>query len=171
MDASRDLGYRIGPGDILSVRVWNQDTMSAPRTRVRDDGMISLPFLQDIEAEGLTPTELAKRLEVRLKSFVVTPIVTVTVEEIRPVHASVLGEVTRPGQYPLDRGSGVLQALAAAGGMTQYADANAIYVIRQDPKANPSGQTRIRFQYKSLVHGSGPGAAFRLRDGDVVVVE
>jgi polysaccharide export outer membrane protein len=160
--------YVIQAGDQLSIRVWGQDSMSA-RTRVRPDGRISLPFLDDVEAAGLTPSALSKRIQARLKEFVVNPVVTVSLEDLRPVSVSVLGEVVRPGQYPLDQGAGVLHALAAAGGMTAFADKESIYVIRT--RKGGGEPERIRFTYVSLAGAQGRAASFRLHGGDVVVVE
>ena len=160
--------YLIQPGDQLSVRVWGQEAMSA-RAKVRPDGRISLPFLDDVEAAGTTPTALGKRIQARLKEFVVNPVVTVSLEDLRQISVGVLGEVTRPGQFQFDPGTGVLQALAAAGGMTPFADKDAIYVVRTQQQ----GRTpeRIRFTYQALTSAQGRSASFRLQAGDVVVVE
>jgi polysaccharide export outer membrane protein len=160
--------YRISPGDVISVRVFNQDSMSSLHTRVRDDGKVSIPFLQDVDVAGSTPNELSQRLQVKLKAYVVNPVVTVTVDEFRPLRVSVVGEVARPGQYELERGAGVLAALAAAGGLTDYAHRDALFVLRTgaDGKAQ-----RIRFRYASLIEGEKPAAIFHLRAGDVVVAE
>jgi polysaccharide export outer membrane protein len=160
--------YVIQVGDQLSVRVWGQDSMSA-RSRVRPDGRISLPFLDDVEAAGVTPSALGKRIQARLKEFVVSPVVTVSLEDLRPVAVSVLGEVARPGQFPLDQGAGVLHALAAAGGMTAFADKDSIYVIRT--RKGAGDPERIRFTYPSLAGAQGRAATFRLQGGDVIVVE
>lgn len=163
--------YRIGPGDVLGVRVWNQPTMSLERTRVRDDGKIAVPFLQDVEAAGRTPAELAERLQAHLKTYVVSPMVTVTVEELRPLRVSVTGEVTKPGVYELDRGAGVLSALAAAGSFTEFAHRDRIYVLRRSVTTADPAPTRIRFRYEALTGGERPAASFQLQPGDVVVVE
>lgn len=167
-----DAEYRIAVGDVLGVRVWNQDSMSIDRARVREDGRISLPFLQDVEVLGQTPSDLANRLQVELKAYVVSPVVTVTAVERRPTRVSVLGEVVRPGQYDLERGSGVLVALAAAGGLTPYAHKDRVFVLRYgywaDGNRDPA---RIRFEYSRLAEGRRPAATFRLEPGDVVTVE
>ena len=164
--------YHLVTGDVLSVRVWNQESMSTPRARVREDGRISLPFLQDVEVAGMTTAELSSRLAVKLKAYVVNPVVTVALEERRPLRVSVLGEVTRPGEYQLALDSGILHALAAAGGLTEYAHGDRIFVLRHGYWAdgNPA-PARIRFAYDAIVEGSKKAAAFRLRNGDVVVVE
>ncbi len=161
--------YRIAPGDVLSIRVWNQDAMSNPHARVRDDGRISVPFLQDVEVAGTTPAELSQRLQTKLKTYVVNPVVTVTVEELRPLRISVVGEVARAGQYDLERGAGVLTALAAAGGLTDYAHRDAIFVLRTP--AEGKGPVRIQFRYSALLGGEKQAVSFRLRPGDVVVVQ
>jgi len=166
-----DGAYQIAPGDVLAVRVWGQETMSNPRILVRDDGRISMPFLQDVDAQGLTPTELGRSLEVKLKAYVVNPVVTVTVEVARPVRVSVLGEVTRAGAYELERGSLLIQALAAAGGRTPYASGDGIYVLRQSGAPGKPETLRIRFRWDDLAGGKLPAAGFKMRHGDVVVVE
>ena len=107
-------GYVIAPGDQISIRVWNQEGMSA-RGRVRDDGMISMPFLNDVEVAGIEPTVLAKRIQAKLKDFIVNPVVTVSLEEKAPFEVSVIGEVMRPGVYKIDEDTGVLKALATTG--------------------------------------------------------
>ena len=160
--------YVIQVGDTISVRVWNQDSISG-RTKVRPDGKVSIPFVNDVDAAGATPTELAARVQVRLKDFIVNPVVTVTLDEPRPLIVAVLGEVTRPGNYQLEASAGVLQALAIAGGPTAFADKDRIMVLRQKPDG--SGATRIRFKYSSLTQLEGRATTFRLQGGDVVVVE
>jgi polysaccharide export outer membrane protein len=167
-----DSDYRVATGDVLSVRVWNQESMSTARARVREDGKISVPFLQDVEVEGMTPAEVSSRLGVKLKAFVVNPVVTVTLEERRPLRVSVLGEVARQGAYDLEPDSGVLQALATAGGITEYARRDGIFVLRHGYWADGnSSPVRIRFRYRDLTSGATAAAAFRLRTGDVVIVE
>ena len=161
--------YVIAPGDVLSVRVWNQDAISG-RVRVRPDGKIALPLVNEVEAAGLTPRALGLRLQVRFKEFVVNPVVTVLLEERKPTQVMVLGEVTRRGIFDLEPGAGVLQALAAAGGLGENAHTDRIFVTR----SNPSGEgkpVRVRFDYDSLTRGIGRGTTFRLQSGDVVVVE
>jgi polysaccharide export outer membrane protein len=166
-----DEEYRLAAGDVVSVRVWNQDAMSVTRIRLRDDGKISVPFLQDVEAVNRTPAELSTMLRAKLMAFVVNPVVTVSLEEVRPLRVPVTGEVLRPGIYDLDRRVGVLTALAAAGGFSDFAHRDAIYVLRYQLPIGERVPLRIRFTYRSLVEGTRPAATFRLRDGDVVVVE
>ncbi|MGH7285763.1 MAG: polysaccharide biosynthesis/export family protein [Polyangiaceae bacterium] len=156
--------YTIQPGDVIAVTVFGQDNMST-HARVRSDGRIALPFLGDVEVRGKSPPAVSRELEGRYKQYVVAPAVTVTVEESQPTSVSVLGEVNHPGVYTLDPSAGVLQGLAAAGGVTDYASLGSIFVVRRSPTQ------RIRFTYASLTQGSGRGVTFRLHAGDVVVVE
>jgi len=158
-------GYVIQSGDVLQIRVFNQPDMST-RVRVRDDGKVSIPFLNDVVVVGLTPNQLAQQLQTRLKEFINAPVVTVSLEETRPFSISVIGEVTKAGVYVLPPGAGVLQALAAAGGLTQYASKDKIFVVRESPE-----RARIRFEFGQLTQASGKAATFRLRLGDIVVVE
>ena len=162
-----DVEYVIRPGDVLNVRVFQQDNMSA-RARVRGDGKISLPFLNDVTAAGFSPVVLGAQLQTRLKDFINNPVVTVSLEEVRQLSISVLGEVPRPGIYNLEVGAGVLQALAAAGGFTNFAQRD-IFVMR--PSHTTDKPQRIRFDYERLQKADGKAASFTLRGGDVVLVE
>jgi polysaccharide export outer membrane protein len=171
MNAS-ETTYRIASGDVIGIRVWNQEANSLERTRVREDGKVSLPLLNDVEVAGLEPTDLARRLEVKLKSFIVAPVVTVVVHERRPVRVSVLGKVVHPGVFDLDHGAGVVHALAAAGGLTPFADDDGVFVLRSDYWADGDpAPARIRFRYRDLRAGKPPASTFLLRVGDVIVVE
>jgi polysaccharide export outer membrane protein len=157
--------YVIGVGDMLNVLVWDQEKMSA-RVRVRSDGRVSLPFLDDVSVVGLTPVTLARRLEQSLKQFIVTPQVTVVIDEAKPLSVSVLGQVESPGLYSLDPGAGVAQALAAAGGLKDFARRDRIFLLR-----TYDATTRIRMTYEDVTARTGRAFALRLRSGDVVVVE
>ena len=158
--------YVIGVGDGLSVQVWEQEKMSAV-VRVRTDGQISLPFLNDVPAAGLSPVGLARDLEGRLKPFIVAPRVLVAVDEARPLSVSVLGQVGTPGLHDLTPGAGVAQALAAAGGLKDFAKRDRIFVVRSEGEPT----LRIRMTWDNITAGLGVAGSFRLRTGDVVVVE
>jgi polysaccharide export outer membrane protein len=164
--ASREDEYLIGPGDIVNIRVFEQETISS-RVRVRADGKVALPFLGDTEVRGKRPSDLARELEGKLKEYIVSPKVTVNVDEFQPVTVSVLGEVTHPGSYPVDANNpGVMQALAGAGGLTEYADKDRIFVLRRLPNLR-----RIRFSFQQLTGADPRAVTFALQSGDVVVVE
>lgn len=155
----------IQPGDTIDVRVLGQEQMSA-KVKVRADGQVSLPFLNDLQAAGQTPEALREVIANRLKEYVNAPVVTVGVEQAPPVPVSVLGEVTKPGKFPFEPSLTILDAIALAGGMTEYAHKDRVYVLRGQPEP-----TRIRFDTRRLMRGEGRGLAFILEPGDVVVVE
>lgn len=156
--------YAIVAGDVVSVRVFGQDAMSN-RAKVRSDGKISMPFLGDVLVVGKTPAAVAREMEAGLKNFINSPNVTVTVDEFQATTVAVLGEVAHPGTIAVERNGGVLQAIANAGGLTETASRDDIYVLRETPVPR-----RIRFTYELLTKNP-PTSTFRLRPGDVVVVE
>jgi polysaccharide export outer membrane protein len=157
--------YEINIGDMLNIQVWDQAQMSG-RMRVRTDGRITLPLVNDAIAAGKTPGTLAKDLEASLKSVVLNPKVTVVVEDSKPQTISVLGEVTKPGPQSLESDTGLAKALAAAGGFTNFAHRSRIFVVRTKPKL-----IRIHFTYDEITRKMGAASAFRLKPGDVVIVE
>lgn len=157
--------YIIAVGDMLGIQVFDQPQISG-RMRVRTDGRISLPFVNDVQAAGKTPVKLGAELEAGLKAMVLNPKVTVVVEESRPLTISVLGEVSKPGTQVYERDSGVAQALAAAGGLTNFAKKDRIFVVRSNPKP-----VRIHFTYEDITRKVGPASVFRLKPGDVVIVD
>jgi polysaccharide biosynthesis/export protein len=163
--AAEDHGYVIAPGDVISIRVFNQESMSA-HGKVRPDGKISMPFLNDVVVAGYTPTTLAQQMQTRLKEFINTPMVTVLIDETRKINVSMLGEVRAQGTLALPPGATMLEALAASGGLSDLAHRDRIFVLRQ---ANTP--VRVRFSFDSLSRAEGKAPGFHLRDGDVVVVE
>jgi polysaccharide export outer membrane protein len=160
-------GYVIRPGDILQVRAMGQDAVST-RAKVRPDGKISVPLLGDVVAAGTSPGDLGRQVQAQLAKFIVNPAVVVSLEEPRSMMISLVGEVAKVGSFPLEQGSGLIEALAAAGGPTQYATLDRIMVIRREPSGN---RVRIRFDYEALLLLRGAAATFRLQNGDVIVVE
>jgi polysaccharide export outer membrane protein len=157
--------YTIGPGDLLNIQVFEQEKMSGTR-RVRSDGRITIPLLNDVTAGGRTPAQLTTELQAALKTLILVPQVTVTVDETAPTDISIVGEVVKPGPLQLPRGSGLAQALAAAGGLTNFADREKIFVLRNTPEPQ-----RIHVTYEDITRARGRAATFRLRAGDVIVVE
>lgn len=156
--------YMISAGDVVSIRVFGQEAMST-HAKVRSDGKISMPFLGDVLVVGKPPAAVAREMEAGLKSFINAPNVTVSVDESQATTVSVIGEVAHPGTIAIERNAGLLQALANAGGLTETASRDDIYVLRATPVPR-----RIRFTYELLTK-SPPTSTFRLRPGDVVVVE
>jgi polysaccharide biosynthesis/export protein len=160
-----DPNYVIGPEDLLDISVWKEPelTRSVP---VRPDGKISLPLLSDVQAAGQTPTQLATHVTEGLKRYVTDPQVTVIVTAINSQRIYLLGEVTRVGAYPLLPGMTILQALSSAGGPTQYARLQKIYVLRE----GEGGQTKFPFNYKEFLKGKNPEQNVALKVGDTIVV-
>jgi polysaccharide export outer membrane protein len=158
-------GYLIRDGDVLSVRVFNQEALST-KAKVRSDGRIAIPVLGDVDVRGRKPSALKGELEARLKDYVNAPSVTVSVEEFTPITVSVLGEVTKAGSFALDPRASLAQVLASAGGLTDYASKDRIFVVRTLPKP-----LRVRFTYEDITRGAPPTAGFVLHDGDLVMVE
>ena len=160
-------GYRIGPEDVLSIDVWNNEALSL-EVPVRPDGMISLPLLDDVQAAGLTPIELRDFLTRRLTEYMSQAEVSVIVTEVRSYKVSVLGEVRTPGRYELNSRSTVLEVLAMAGGFTDFATRSRIVVLRPD-----GGTTkRIPFDYDKVFSDGGKHKQenLYLRPGDIVLV-
>jgi len=156
--------YLLAPGDSVYVRVFNQESVSG-RSRVRPDGRITIPFVNDVPAAGHTTQELAKNLQKVLREYIKEAAVTVSLEEVGPAQLSVLGEVARPGVYPVDRSQGVLRALAAAGGLTEFAHKDRIFLVRTGAPG------RIRFTLEGLSTPGSRSARFRLQSDDVVLVQ
>jgi polysaccharide biosynthesis/export protein len=160
-------GYRIGPEDVLQISVWNNDKLSRT-VPVRPDGMISLALLNDVAAAGLTPMELRELLMKKLADFVPSPEVSVVVTEVHSPKISVIGQVLKPGRFDLRSSATVVDALAMAGGLTEFAARSRILVLRPDSHS-PKLQ-KIRFDYDGLKASNGDQTNFYLRAGDVVLV-
>jgi polysaccharide export outer membrane protein len=157
--------YHIGVGDVISIKMLGHEDMSV-RGRVRADGRIALPLIGEVEARGKRPSSLRAELEGRFKDYVVSPSVTLNVEESQPMTVVLLGEVTRPGAYTLEPNTRLVQALALGGGLTEFASRDSIFVVREDPKP-----VRIRFTFDAVSRNRESAADFPLHRGDFVVVE
>jgi polysaccharide biosynthesis/export protein len=165
LSVTPDANYVIGPEDLLDISVWKEPDLTRT-VPVRPDGKISLPLLNDVQAAGETPTQLAAHVTESLKRYVTDPQVTVVVTAINSQHIYLLGEVTRAGAYPLLPGMTVLQALSTAGGLTQYARLQKIYVLRK----GEGGQTKLPFNYKEFLKGRNSEQNVVLKVGDTIVV-
>jgi len=163
--ATPDPNYVIGPQDVLDINVWKETELTRT-VPVRPDGKISLPLLNDVQAAGLTPTQLSTELTTELKKFITDPQVTVIVTQINSQRVYILGEMTRPGAYPLLPGMTVLQALSSAGGFTPFANMKKIYVLRSDG----GKQEKFPFNYKEVVKGKNADQNIVLKAGDQIVV-
>jgi len=157
--------YVIGVGDTIDIRVYEQAGLSG-KEKVRRDGRIALPLAGEMEVAGKHPLDLAREIEAKLKEFVVSPHVTVNVELSQPVTVTAIGEIAHIGTLTMDPPARLIEALALAGGPSEFADKSRIFVLRQFPTFQ-----RIRFSYDAIVHNEGGAAGFPLRTGDVIVVE
>lgn len=162
---ARDAEYVIGSEDILQINVWKEADISSS-VPVRPDGKISLPLLNDVQAAGLTPLQLANEISQRLKEFITEPHVTVIVTAMNSRRAYVMGQVTRQGAVPLVSNLTVLQALSAAGGTVQYANTKKIYILRTEG----GKQQRLPFNYDAVIRGRNPEQNINLKPGDTIVV-
>jgi polysaccharide export outer membrane protein len=156
--------YVIGIDDILHIAVWKEPDLTTTLP-VRSDGMISLPLLNDVQAAGLAPMELAALLTQKLKKYVANPNVTVLVTQTNSQRIYVIGEVLRTGPMSLLHNMTVLQALATAG-FTQFANTKGIYVLRVDS----SQEKKLPFNYKQVIKGEAASQNIFLQPGDTIVV-
>jgi polysaccharide biosynthesis/export protein len=163
--ASNTAEYKIGAQDVLRIDVWKENEISRI-TPVRPDGRVSLPLLNDVQAAGLTPTQLAAVIADGLRKYITDPQVTVGVTEINSRRVYVTGQVLKPGAFPLLPSMTVLQALTNSGGFTQFAKTKGIYVLRtEDGK-----QVKHPFNYKQVVSAKHPELNIELQPADVIVV-
>ena len=156
----------IGNDDHLTIDVWNEPevTRSVP---VRSDGKISLPLAGELQAAGRTPLQLEKDIAAKLLNYITKPVVTVIVEQINSEKFNILGQVAKPGSYPLTAATTVLDAIAAASGFRDFAKQKGIYILRQNPGG---GESRIPFNYKDVIKGKNPGQNINLQPNDTIVV-
>jgi polysaccharide export outer membrane protein len=159
-------GYRLGPGDQIDVFVWRNPDLSK-QVPIRPDGRITLPLVGEVVATGKTVQQLQDELTSRLGEYVQMPTVTVSVSAVRSLVVYVLGNVRTPGPVQMDRNLTVLQAVAMAGGVNEFADRNDIVVMRTD--ANGVHQ-RWSFRYDDVVDGKGLSTNVVLQSGDVIYV-
>lgn len=163
--ATTNPNYLIGPEDVLDITVWKEPDVSRV-VPVRPDGRISLPLINDVQAAGLSPEQLATALAEKMGKFLNKPQVTVIVTAINSQRVFVVGEVLRAGAFPLLPGMTVLQALASAGGFTTFADVKKIHVMRvRDGK-----QVQLAFSYREVLRGEKPEQNITLEPGDTIIV-
>jgi len=162
LSAANNSTYVIGPEDGLHIAVWKEADLTASLP-VRPDGKISLPLLNDVQASGLTPMQLADSITEKLKKYVTDPRVTVVVTAMNSQRIYLLGEVTHTGPVPLTPNMTVLQALASTS-FSQFANMKGIYVLRQEN----GKQQKIPVNYKKLIKGEVQNVL--LRPGDTIVV-
>jgi polysaccharide export outer membrane protein len=157
--------YRLGPGDVIEVFVWKEVDLTTTAV-VRPDGKISLPLLNEFEAQNRTVAELQKEVTANLRKYLSEPVVTVILKEVNAPRISVLGNVRKPDVYKIRNKVSVLDAIALAGGFNEYANRNKVIVIR----TTASGAQRFNLNVKKLLENPGTGI-FYLNENDTVYVE
>jgi len=160
--SSTSSGYVIGLGDVLRINVWKEPELTQDVT-VRLDGMITVPLLGDVQAAGRAPSQLAGTLREGLQQFVESPRVTVSVSQATSARVYVVGQMVRPGEFPLSGRMTVLKALALAGGFKEWAKSESIVIVRED-------QTVLPFNYKRVADGKDVSQNVLLAAGDTIVV-
>ena len=156
--------YVIGKSDVLSVTVWKQPDLSG-NLLVRPDGMVSMPLLGDVQAAGSTPLQLADRIETKLKKYMQDPEVSVVVTQINSKVIYLLGEVGKKGPVQMTAGMTLLEAIASAGGLTDFANSKKMYILRSEDGKHQ----KIRVRYKQALKGD-PASNLLLQPGDTIVV-
>lgn len=163
--------YIIGPEDVLDIAVWDNTAISRT-VPVRPDGKISVPLLNDVQAAGLTPVQLRENLARALAEYIPNPEVSVIVREVHSFKVAVIGEVRTPGRFELRSRTTVLDVLAMAGGLTEYADRGHIHILRREGTTTK----RIPFAFDKLTSRNGNGSTngdhenFLVQPGDIILV-
>ena len=158
--------YTIGVTDALKIAVWKNPELSV-EVPVRPDGMISVPLINDVQAEGLTPEELKEVITRELAEYVTEPNVTVVVLAMNSRFVSVVGQVGQNTRVPLTRDLRVLEAIASAGGFGPFADKSDVRIVRRNADGTES---EYRFDYNAYIRGRAPGTNIVLQHGDTIVV-
>jgi polysaccharide export outer membrane protein len=163
VDMSKE--YLIGPEDVLDITVWKNCPDLCRTVPVRPDGKISLPLVNDVQAAGLTPMDLRQHLTEQLAEYLPSPEVSVIVREVHNFKVAVVGSVKMPGDYEIKSQATVLELLARAQGLTEFANRDRIVILRQKGSAT----TRIPFNYRKVAEGDDQDN-FYVRAGDIIVV-
>jgi polysaccharide biosynthesis/export protein len=163
--AALPAGYVIGPDDVLTIVVWREKDMTADLV-VRPDGKITLPLLNDLQAAGLTPDQLKLAVEKAASKYVAEPNATVIVKAINSRKVHILGNVVKAGTYPLTGDMTVLQLIAQAGGLQEYADGKNIKVMRKEDGKD----SVLKFNYKDVTRQKNLSQNVLLKPGDTVIV-
>ena len=164
VDTASDHSYRIGPEDVLQVSVWKNRELTLDNVVVRPDGRISMPLVQDLQAEGLTSEELADLIQQKLLPYIKDPVVSVIVQQVNSSRIFIVGSVAKPGTYALRGNLTMLQALSMAGGFTQFASPKDIRLVR---KKGQNQEIRMINYYDLIESGEGN---YLLLPGDTIVV-
>lgn len=163
--AHAETGYVLQPGDMLNISVWKENDLSG-EVLVRPDGAITVPLAGQVAAAGHTTDEVRTDITERLQKYLPDPVVTVTVKQTTGNEIYVIGKVNKPGPYPVNRPVDVMQALSLAGGMTPFAAANDIRILRRQG----DHQITLHFRYRDVERGRNLQQNILLQGGDTVVV-
>lgn len=163
---AHDDSFVIGADDVLAINVWKEPEVSRV-IPVRSDGKISLPLVGEVQASGQTPKQLEQEIAKKLQSYISEPDVTVIVQQIKSRKFNMLGQIAKPGSFPLTNPTTILDAIALAGGFRDFAKRKSIYVLR---KNSDGTQIRLPFNYKDVIKGKNLDQNVMLQPGDTVVV-
>jgi polysaccharide export outer membrane protein len=153
--------YKVGAGDVLNIKVWDEEKFSGPVT-VQQNGMITLPLVGEIDTSKMTPIEIQAAVSKALTKYVTKPLVTVTVQEVGSKKYYLDGQASHPGEYPLTVPTTVFEAISKAGGLQDFANQKKIFVLR--------GSQQLPFNYKEVLHGKHLEQNIQLQPGDHVVI-
>lgn len=159
-------GYVIGPEDVLAIVFWREKDLSVDAAAVRPDGKITVPLVNDIQAAGITPDQLRQQIEAAASKYVADPSVTVVVKTINSRKVFITGQVAKPGQYPLTAPTTVVQLIALAGGLHEFADSKKILIMRTQGKQ----QIATPFNYEDVLNRRNLQQNIELQPGDTVIV-
>jgi polysaccharide export outer membrane protein len=161
-----DDSFIIGSEDVLAISVWKEPDLTK-QIPVRTDGKISLPLIGDIQAAGRTPLQLQLDITDKLKGYITDPQVAIIVQQINSLKYNVFGEVGKPGSYPLNGGTTIVDAIALAGGLKDFAKKKGIYILR----INSAGvESRFTFNYEDFIKGKNTKQNIPLKPHDTIVV-
>ena len=158
-------GYNVGPGDVLEISVWKDESLSR-QVVVPPDGVISFPLIGDIDIQKMTVADIQKNVTKKLKDYVQDAVVTVMLTEINSMKAYVIGKVNKPGVFPIFMDTNVMQLLSMAGGINPFASESNINILRTENGKN----LKIPFNYKEVLRGKNLQQNIIIQRGDVIVV-
>jgi polysaccharide biosynthesis/export protein len=161
-----DENFVIGNDDVLAISVWKEPELTKA-IPVRSDGKISLPLVGEMQAAGRTPLQLEESITEKLKGFITSPEVTVIVQQVNSRKYNVLGEVSKPGSFPLTASTTIMDAIATSGGFKDFAKKTGVYVLRKGPDGR---ETRLNFNYKDFIKGKNSSQNIKLEPNDTIIV-
>ncbi len=161
-----DANFIIGNDDVLAISVWKEPELTKA-VPVRSDGKISLPLVGEMQAAGRTPLQLEESITEKLKDFITSPEVTVIVQEVKSRKYNILGEVAKPGSFPLTATTTIMDAIATSGGFKDFAKKTGVYILRKGPDGH---ETRLNFNYKDFIKGKNTNQNITLEPNDTIIV-